>query len=428
MVRRARDIAMVAATQAAERAFASASNSLVRHAGRGANLAMTYLTRRKPTSGRIAKRPRKAVRKQFTGRGRNRVTNSNPSSTSGARTARARGGALKKKVSFKAKPSKQLTKLVKQIVDPDVSVSTLTIRFPTKLNLDITMGVLANNQSVNSTFTDGAGVVPSGGVYSAFDTLRILDAASQMYNLKAYAFDFAIAAGSFNNENLKVHVRNASFSMDLRNNTQVAKEIILYVCKPKLYTSNTALADWVASLAADNSNIGGLTITEYGLTPANTKRFTKEWSYTTERVFLEPGCKGKLFVQGPQDKWYDYSKLQLNASLSTFVPGFGVSMFVVMRNTEVSGTTPGSAIAIYTQAGNGLNSTHGVSALLKWNYAIYAPELTEDAQRFPKYIQKFQANGIPTVNDNLMRIDPVEPATLENTLSGHGTGTGPIGT
>jgi len=409
----AMDAAMVAATVAAERA----AGMVVKHTVRGAGIVA------------------KSLKRKFTGNGngpvakRSRATASNPAeSSTGLRTTKTKGAGTRKeskKQKKKAKPSKKLRKLVKQIIDPDVALSTLTVRVPHKIATIPALGA-DNKQSCTSTIPDGAGTAFSD--YSAFDSLHILDAASQLFNLKAFNINYGLTTNNFSNENLKCHVKAASFSLDLRNNTQVAKEITLYVCKSRVATDSTALADWVTALAADNANRGAYTVDEYGVTPAPTERWKKLWTYTVEKVMLEPGVKGKLFVQGPQDKWYDFAKLNTGATVSKYNPGFGVSMFVIMRNTEVYGTTTGPQVGIYTQSGNGTTSTHGVSALAKWYYSIYCPELADDANRFRTYLVKFAANGTMTANDALMRIDPLNPSVKMDTALAHGTGSGPVGT
>lgn len=348
---------------------------------------------------------------------------------SGYRVAKATGAGFKnnRKKGKPVKPSKRFKKLVRATLDPAISVGEFNLRLCSYIG---NTGAANNIQRSSGDFKDNLGaVVVSIG---AFEARRVLDVASQLFNGKVFNLDFNLTPNNFDPTTTKIHILQSSLSMTFFNNTQVPKEFELYIFKAKTDTNTFPLSDWALRLAADTENaaVPKADVNQYGLVPSKTKSFMHDWGYKVEKLFLDPGCKGTFFVPGPKDAWYDYAKYGVIAT-NQHPRGVGNPMFYVYRDVQPLQGGTASGVGLYQTSAQGTATRNGVTCLAKWYYKLAAPEETPTGalinQDFDKYIFKFPATGTMGVNDNLQRIDPVEPAVPEGVAAMHGTGTAPIG-
>jgi len=150
-----------------------------------------------------------------------------------------------------------------------------------------------------------------------FDPLRVLDAASCLFNGKAsMSYDPSFAAtGMFEAVTLtpKIRVIDSSVHFKLRNNTQRTRTLIIYECRScNVGNTNGPLVQWQQNiLAAEARNqipVGNLIINKVGASPYDVPDFGKYFKTTKKKVVLEAGQSWEWFVQGPQDFVYNFAK------------------------------------------------------------------------------------------------------------------------
>lgn len=187
----------------------------------------------------------------------------------------------------------------------------------------------------------------AGSEWQFFTPLKIVDAASVLWNDKTIAENYGIQTGNFNTvhvessgaaidgitvsnpqlKGLKIHVDNSYVKFILKNNSQRICMVTIYNCVPKnKFPDATALQSFKNALLveADGANSAYLAATSIGHTtfeqeqalfsnpafsPNMCKAFTASWKYEKVRIRIAPGETCTHSVQGPRGYELDYRKL-----------------------------------------------------------------------------------------------------------------------
>lgn len=185
-----------------------------------------------------------------------------------------------------------------------------------------------------------------GDEWQFFTPMKVLDAASVLWNQKTISQDYTTQAGNLNTvrsyttgaeynpttlamnvKGLKVHIMNAYVSMVIKNNTQRSMNIIVYKCVPTTkFPNRLALEAFVDAITFEIDNVTGNTglcaitgpladdidncVIMPGVEPNHFKTFKSMWKYTKVKINLSAGEATTLNFQGPRNYVLDYDKLK----------------------------------------------------------------------------------------------------------------------
>lgn len=195
----------------------------------------------------------------------------------------------------------------------------------------------------------------TGDDFQFFTPLKILDAASVLWNQKVASPEYQILTGNLNTvhnqatgapdagtlaapnvKGLKVHVIYSSVSFIIKNNTQRSMQIGMYKCVPNIkFPSTLPLNSFVNAVieevdngaASANSALvsvvgpaGGPPLPKDGLVampqvqPNQFRGFRSEWKYEKVVIKIAPGETTTQYCQGPKDYLLDYNKLYVSGT------------------------------------------------------------------------------------------------------------------
>lgn len=162
----------------------------------------------------------------------------------------------------------------------------------------------------------------AGGQNPYFSNVRVIDAASVLWNEKPQAETKAVGdARNFSPLKLKCKVIDSSVTYNFKNNTQRKITASLIECYP---TSGSIQGDpfaiWQAALAYQKNvvdqgpNQSGAFVTELHTHPSMLPDFRKLFKTRTTRIDMPAGTEYKHYIQGPKQKVVDLQR-QFNGSL-----------------------------------------------------------------------------------------------------------------
>jgi len=156
-----------------------------------------------------------------------------------------------------------------------------------------------------------------------FSNLKILDAASVLWNEKAQTANKQLVTGNFDNQKLKVKIISSSVEYIFRNNTQRELSMSLLEISPaSAQVQGSPFISWplmlsrAAGTAGPNQN--NILITEMHTHPAMLPEFRKLFNTKTAKVTIPPGGTHVHTVQGPTDKMCDFTKYWNGSSFQNY--------------------------------------------------------------------------------------------------------------
>jgi len=282
-----------------------------------------------------------------------------------------------------------------------------------------------NLQEVNYLTDENA------STHGFFSPVRVMDAASCLFNKKAAARNKQNTTNNFPHTITKVNVLSQYATMTLNNQTRRCKTITIYQAsqKGKLQATTEPLGAWTAGLLLDaqnlpdgdtlGPNLSGVVKEFLGMKPTMNKAWNKEWNVEAKTIQLEAGQTFSFTIPGPSGV-YDYQKMHDGNSgvISELHPWtkyvfYTVYNDLVVTNLGITGRFETIPPLI----------TNAIVCEYTYNYKIEAPEITgfdtpgtfgatqslnliKDAYIYQNYSA---AIGLGTVN----RIDDGDPATVE---------------
>lgn len=177
-----------------------------------------------------------------------------------------------------------------------------------------------------------------------FTPMKILDAASVLWNQKTGARDYTLQTRNLNTRHnlttgslvvgtktdmditgLKIVVHNAYVKMTLKNSSQRALLIEVYKCVPtaknpldlplgtfidavgkELDSTNSGI---VSAVGVGSMTAQSVLVNYPGCEPNHFAAFRSEWKYEKVKIKIAPGEVTSLFFQGPKDYTLDFDKL-----------------------------------------------------------------------------------------------------------------------
>lgn len=207
-------------------------------------------------------------------------------------------------------------------------------------------------QALQQVGTDSSGIgsgdasLDQGSEWQFFSPLKILDAASVLWNQKTIDRNYVTQTDNLNTvvqaadgapvvgtnvvpgiKGLKVQINNSYVKFTIKNNSQRLMKVCVYKCVPKIkFPTSLSLNDFRDSIVreADAADLGYISAVSPGFTatedaqalfinpafePKYCKAFAASWKYEKQIVRLSPGETITTSVQGPKNYELDYRKL-----------------------------------------------------------------------------------------------------------------------
>lgn len=273
-----------------------------------------------------------------------------------------------------------------------------------------------------------------------FSPIRIMDAASVLFNGKADVENFSIDNGvDFATTNTKIDVKKQWVNHTLVNNSlrEVTVKIRQFAQKGKTPPENAPYEMWGQGLHNDYQLVGGTKGTNLnnvtrqfkGLCPTANKLFREHFKTTEETVVLEAGQTYKWTIHGPS-MMYDYSKYH-DGQTNDIHERWGMTRWclisyypdmVVSANAESNNQTVG----MYVDSDDPEVKNHGLMLETICNYVIVCPEVAgftssaagpglpikldkrKDAYHYANYVVA------KTSSEDTHRTDEQNPAGVKN--------------
>lgn len=238
----------------------------------------------------------------------------------------------------------------------------------------------SNSRGWVATLLSGDGFL-QGDDMNYFTPLKVLDAASVLWNNKAMARDYTLQTGNFKiNTNKatgvpvggapaaplaqgqKIHVINSWVKFEIKNVSQRSLEFNIYNCVPKVAAPDRLPFDtfieglnvFIDTAAGSNQfkvlndNLD-LAVGDPNFAPSLVDPFNSTYKYTKMDHVLAPGETCVHYVSGPKNVWYDFSKMYESAvdqggKLNKHSVGVFVSIKpdLVFATVGVNGSASGS--------------------------------------------------------------------------------------
>lgn len=186
---------------------------------------------------------------------------------------------------------------------------------------------LGRGHSTGENATSAVGASAESQIF--FDPVKILDAASVLYNGKTFNGNKNTTnAGQFDPRSLVVEVQKQWVRMEMKNNTARNLELKLFTweLKGNVEIDQNFTNEWANCLTADATsadgklNLLGISQNVIGAHPAMCPSMKRNYKIEEKRVVLEPGKSFVHTVQGPT-KVYDFSKFWVNNVFNNFQKG-----------------------------------------------------------------------------------------------------------
>jgi len=194
-----------------------------------------------------------------------------------------------------------------------------------------------------------------------FHPLRVLDAASVLFNQKAISLENPgiTDTDNFNSTSIKIKVVKSWVKLTLRNNTDRTWDGHIYECAPKSnQTTSEPVTCWTNALTSEYNaiqgaqqtnqtltanpliNIGGsLAITNPYASPRQADQFNRWYDVIQKKVHLEPGEVYEHIVTGPADYVYNFPKMY-NGTTANFIQKCNRYVFFALNLDMLSTQTP----------------------------------------------------------------------------------------
>lgn len=291
----------------------------------------------------------------------------------GKRVAKKRRGAKRVKV------SRSLRKKIKQTLRLSSPSGYYTERYFNKYKpTDFFQNIV--DLGSGWTVTENGS---SGGVTMFFDPVRVLDAASVLFNNKAPIGNKDLldpklfSATMFNVDVIKQWVK-----LDMKNNTARTLTLKLWTWEIKNMqeTNQQFSAEWFGAASKDASvadgklNVLSATPSDIGMTPLLHPRMRHLYNIEEKDVVIEPGKSYVHLVQGPS-RVYDYAKFWKNAgSFNNFQKGNKGVCMALFPDVVSTGTGGAGVAQRYTDIT--ASDPYGLLVETTYSYVIRLPDQT----------------------------------------------------
>lgn len=322
----------------------------------------------------------------------------------GGRKAR-RARRKPKKAFRRGRATKSLVKTIKSVVHGEMPLGTYTRHYSGVMK-DLVDGEQAIAQDL---YRDG--IIVAGADTRYFNTARLLDAASVLFNSKAKDLNYSTSLNNFGTEGLKFNIQYMSVTVVVRNITNAVIEFECLVCDNKEDTQSNAAETFSRGLTTIEQAGTPALSTQIGVEPSQIPQMHRSFNTRKIRFRLAPGQEKKIFLKGKTghcdfDAMYDQTTLQsFNKKFTQQILWRYWPSNCVAQAFAGSGTTAGNYISTS-------DPIPGIAVEVTEKYKFNAPENTTAAEENDQYAwlddQGDRAAGSRNVVRSLEYLDQVQ--------------------
>lgn len=345
-------------------------------------------------------------------------------SVSSVPTSRNRVSRVRRVSNRKSK--KRMVQAIKNEIQKTKNVGIF--KYENLADIDIVNGTNGRDTfSFSSTF-QGVNSAPAHTVYAhryiPFSTVKVMYAASVLYNNRTANGDFGSDVGNFPPEGFKCKVQYASYKGVLTNMTTQDYRVTLYVFKNK-EDSNQPVEQIISDLRSREDyrggsiptwNIGSNTVDSSSVfEPGELKGLARHYTMTKRTQLVRRGETMTYFTK-MVDKVFDYTKNQDEDGLTaSYAKG---DIQIMFRFTPVTylGHTATQIMGLETTGGT--NPSWGWIYKVQETYKILEPEDTNDTYEGNcRVIETHYPNAGASTGNRFARTAPVTTYEFTNNLA-----------
>lgn len=268
-----------------------------------------------------------------------------------------------------------------------------------------------------------------------FTPMKIIDAASVLWNQKRIDGDYSLQAGNLNSvrvkstgvpvtgsetnmniAGLKIHVINSYVRMTMKNSTQRSMTVDVYKCVPTTkFPVNLPMGAYLDAIQEEHDGANTAKVASEGVLsldidqlfvnpqsePNQYPSFRSQWKYTKVAIKIAPGETTTINFQGPKDYTVDYDKLKFG-ELDKSHLAFKQTTMAVMMSVKPDLCFATAEVAFPGQSGRWIQNQTAHNKLidpisLEWEEVYYLgmPEITGFQNRLASTAQQSLNNRIP---------------------------------
>lgn len=312
-------------------------------------------------------RKRTAVAKRSSARKRARKSTYSSMSRKGV-SGRHSGYSSRRKTTttFKRSFNKAITNKIQNLISKNNPTGTYTKTYSGNVST-----VTSNQYSFWDQVNRTAGVLV-GGEFLAFDTRKILDAVSILFNSKVAIMNSFGTTLNLDDKTTKFKLQYASWEVEFKNMSDISLELEVWEIEHKRQDASTFLSSYPLALANVNQ-VGGTTslIAKIGVNPGQVPQLALNYNIKKVKKTLKPGYTCKHFVK-ISNVDIDFNKYW-DREISQVFQKFSKEIVVrVHPSVNVSSTGIAAEAAYWT--GNTTSLDHLVSCIVKEKYVCDAPD------------------------------------------------------
>lgn len=283
--------------------------------------------------------------------------------------------------------------------------------------------VLGGSNSQNAVMVPQTIVTDGTKTGTWWSVAQLVDAASILFNGKVPGSGPTVTklttdANNFSITNLQVHIKSASVTYNIKNNTQRRYTVKAYICRPKStfylngYTPyefwNLNLSKLNCTVIGDGTGVNANNVGPTMLynTPGELDGFNKQYAYTVKEFKLDPGSERSFVVQGPKEQTFKFESFLQGSTISNIQPCTRQVMFVVYEDL-ISATTATPSVPV---PGRMTTSTapdrNALVVECVSDMKLYCPELAKEGYDHESFFFK---NYCPTTFDGTKVATFLEP-------------------
>jgi hypothetical protein len=273
-----------------------------------------------------------------------------------------------------------------------------------------------NSQAVYSNLKfNGSG--DSKTAFAFFQPRKILDAASVLFNGKAFAADWTLTPGNFQtlDSDLSkvglIHVKYASVAFEMTAQTGLPQEVTIYESvatrdAQNAVGSNAPFQVWTDGLANTDMNLAGSNILTLNSVPSHAPMFNDYFTTKAYTYKLNPGDV-KTHYTKIGNKTYDFTKFFKNGNFHDVQKGLTTFYTVVIKGPMQiqGGGSDGTTQALQINQYN-LSGAAGIAVRLVEKFSIHAPDVSNDANKLPVFAVRAFHPSFDVAKGGTTRVKP----------------------
>jgi len=357
------------------------------------------------------------------------------------------------------------------------SYGTLTVGPYTSATMFTRCGKTTGLGSLRNWFAGGVHneTIAAGADWNFFSPLKVMDAASILWNNKAMAADYTLQTGNFllpfnrstgalittatpaapDSQGNKIHIINSWVKFELKNNSHRLLTVEIYNCVSKTKSPTETPLETFYNIAGNMEENGATgrairiayptdavdyIINDPAIQPAIFPAFNASWKYEKMTLTIAPGETHTHYIKGPKNVTYDYDRMYIDGNDKTGYFNKHTMCVMMAVKPDMVYASAGAGAAGATGSGRFIygNSAYDAKVLnpLSVEYSeVFKLSMPETAGFIQHAVTNGAAQGLNLRRDcyafGNYTVDPDEASMVyvradEESPSGAGSASGPI--